>query len=1082
MNEIEQLEQAIASLEEKRSELGDSVVDSAVSSIKIRLVTLKSYQIPSEKQRKLVSILFMDIADSTKIGQHLDPEDVMEMMDTALQQLAAPVFNHNGRVTRYMGDGFMAVFGAPIAREDDTRNAVGAGLEILKEAEPISHEIQSTWGVADFRVRVGVNTGHVAVGGVSEGINMIMGRTVNLAARMESAAPTNSLLITHSAYRHVRGLFDVVKQPPLDIKGEDKPVVTYLVLGARPHATSIAARGIEGVTTPLVGRERELEALETCYEIARVENKTHVYTIHSGPGIGKTRLVQEFKRLLLYQEDDGQIFEGYGIQKQINNPYSLFQDLFARYLDIRESDDLDSVRGKIEQGIGDYFKEDGLQTSHYIGALLGFDFWQSPYLEAVKGDPEQLRLTGQYYLQQFIINLVGDTPTTIILDDLQWGDDSSLSFLDKFVHDFDALPLLVLNITRPELFDRRPEWGQAEVDADDRFRRKALSALSEDESCDLINQILEHAEQVPARLCQMILDNAGGNPYYIEEFLNVLIDDGVIQRGAPGKAWVIDLSRLEALRVPPTLTALLQARLDHLPVEEKQTLQQASVVGLNFWDEIISILQGIQSPPADILGRLSKRDLIQPVGDSTFEGTREYRFKHALMQEVSYESVIKKTRPEYHGKVAGWLESQTRSIGRQGEFSAVIAEHYQHAEEDDQASEWYLQAGDRAKSVAAPLEARKFYELASDLNPADNMERRWQILLGHVEVVGTLGDTEVRQMEGLALVEMARQFADDKRLATALIRKGHFEAVTGDFQNSINDLNKALACARKAGDLELRTVIHGLLVVSQTRSGNLADAFITAEKALELSRELKDDEIRARTLTNVAILYAAAGDIAGSARLLEEQVQINSRMGNKAGEAIGYGNLGYDYVQLGLFDQGREALERSIELAENIGMRLEISYQKLNLALANCWSGNSDQGRMILEAAIPDLKQIGDLFGTGAGFNYMGLCLESAGDIEGAIEVYLESYRLLNEIGASSYAVDPAAGLARCYQLLDRKEEASQYINRVWEYLGEHGGAGMEFPLWAYLTCAEFYDSINDLESASKAVHDGHRELMARAD
>jgi len=1084
MNEIEQLEQTIAALEERRSELGDIVVDSAVESIKVRLVTLKAYHVPSEKQRKLVSILFMDVADSSKIGRYLDPEDVMEMMDTTLQRLAAPVFKHGGRVTRYLGDGFMAVFGAPIAHEDDTRNAVRAGLAILKVAEQSSQMIKSTWGVTDFSVRVGVNTGLVAVGGLSEGIIMIMGRTVNLAARMETAAPPNSLLMTHNTYRHVRGLFDVVKQPPLEVKGEDQLMVTYLVLKAKPLATSMAARGIEGIATPLIGRHREIEELEDIYETARRDHKTSVYTIHGGPGIGKSRLVQEFKQLLLYQDDESQILEGYGIQGQMDNPYSLFRDLFIRRLEIRESDDLDSVRGKIERDIGDYLGEDGLRKSHYIGALLGFDFWNSPHLEAVKDDPEQLRSVGQYYLQQLILKLIGDRPTTIILDDLQWGDEASLNFIDHFVREFDSLPLLVLAATRPALFDRRPEWGQAQGEADNRFRLRVLPTLSEDESCDLVKGILVHADQVPLRLCNMISDNAGGNPFYIEEFINILIDDGVIRRGVDeGEgAWEVNISRLDTLRIPPTLTALLQARLDRLPIEEKEILQQAAVVGRYFWDESLNALDRSHSFPSDTLEKLVNRDLVQPVEITTFDGVREYRFKHALMQDVSYESVIKKKRPEYHAVVGDWLVDQTRKINRQGEFSGVIAEHYQHAQDNDRASEWYLIAADRAKSMAAPREARKFYELASDLNPMDNMERAWQILLGHVEVVGTLGDTQVRQMEGLALVQLAKQFDDDKRLALALIRKGHYEAVTGDFQSAINDLEEALACAHSAGDLKLETYVHGLLVVSQTRSGKLDEAFISAKKALELSLELKDDETRARTLTNVAILYTGSGDIAGSAQLLEEQVQINSRMGNKAGEAIGYGNLGYEYVQLGLFEQGRDALERSIELAENIGMHLESSYQKLNLALANCWLGNSDRARIILESTIPDLIQIGDLFGTGAGFNYLGLCLESTGDNDGAIEAYLESDRLFNEIGASSYAIDPAAGLARCYQMLDRKEEASQCINRIWGYLSEHGGLGMEFPLWAYLTCAEFFNSENDLESAGISVDAGYDELMAHAD
>ena len=1082
MNEIEQLEQTITSLEERRSELGDLVVDSAVESIKVRLVTLKSYQVPSEKQRKLVSILFMDVADSSDIGRHLDPEDFMEMMDTSLQRLAAPVFKHGGRVTRYLGDGFMAVFGAPIAREDDTRNAVRAGLEILRVAEQSSQQIKSTWGVADFSVRVGVNTGLVAVGGVSEGIIMIMGRAVNIARRMETAAPANSLLITHNTYRHIRGLFNVVKQPPLEVKGEDQPVVTYLVQRAKPLATSMAARGIEGVATPLIGRHRELEELVDIYETARRDHKTFVYTIHGGPGIGKSRLIQEFKQLLQFQDDDSQIFEGYGIQGQLDNPYSLFRDLFIRRLDIRESDDIKSVRGKIERGIGDYLGEDGLRISHYIGALLGFDFWHSPYLEAVKDDPEQLRSIGQYYLQQLILKLIGERPTTIILDDLQWGDEASLSFIEKLVREYDSLPLLLLTATRPALFDRRPDWGQAEAGADYRFRLRVLPPLSEDETCDLVNQILIHADQVPLRLCQMIIDNAGGNPFYIEEFINILIDDGVIRRGVGEEAWDVDLSRLESLRIPPTLTALLQARLDRLPMEEKEILQQAAIVGINFWDETLGVLVGAQSTPSGILEKLVDRDLIHPVEISTFDGVREYRFKHALMQDVSYESVIKKKRPAYHAAVGDWLVDQTRKINRQGEFSGVIAEHYQHAQDNDRASEWYLIAADRAKSMAAPREARKFYEFASDLNPMDNMERAWQILLGHVEVVGTLGDTQVRQMEGLALVDLAKQFDDDKRLALALIRKGHYEAVTGDFQSAIKDLNEALACAHAAGDIKLETFVHGLLVVSQTRSGKLEDAFNSAKKALELSRELEDDETRARTLTNVAILYTGSGDIAGSARLLEEQVQINRRMGNKAGEAIGYGNLGYDYVRLGLFDEGREALERSIELAENIGMHLEISYQKLNLALANCWSGSPERARLILESTIPDLQKIGDLFGTGAGFNYLGLCLESVGEIDGAADAYFESDRLLNEIGADSYAIDPAAGLARSYQMLNRKEEASQYINRIWGYLGDYGGVGMEFPLQAYLTCAEYFDSVSEFDSAREATHAGYEELMANAE
>jgi tetratricopeptide (TPR) repeat protein len=271
------------------------------------------------------------------------------------------------------------------------------------------------------------------------------------------------------------------------------------------------------------------------------------------------------------------------------------------------------------------------------------------------------------------------------------------------------------------------------------------------------------------------------------------------------------------------------------------------------------------------------------------------------------------------------------------------------------------------------------------------------------------------------------------------------------------------------------------LVVSQTRSGNLEDAFTSAKKALKFSHELNDDETRARVLTNVAILYTETGDIATAARLLEEQVQITRRIGNKAGEAIGLGNLGYDYVQLGLYDKGREALEHSIALAESIGLQLESAYQKLNLSLALLWSGAPDRCKSLLESTIPDLEEIGDLFGTGAGFNYLGLCLENSGDLEAAMEAYTESDRLFSEIGANSYALDPTGGLVRCLVNLNREEQARAIIDRIWLNIEGQHCAGMEFPMLAYLTCAEYYLSLNDLDSAARVLRSGYKELIKRA-
>jgi class 3 adenylate cyclase len=290
MNDRQQLEKAIEVQESLRGTVDDAIIDATIATLHEKLADLEA----PKQQRKLVTILFADIVGSTRIIRDLDPEENLEIMDGTLKRLAVSVEEHGGHVTRFMGDGFKAVFGAPVARENDPEMAIRAGLRILESAQKLAGEMEAQWGIRDFQIRLGITTGLVALGGMTEAEDTMMGKPVNLGARLESAAPPGGLLISHDTYRHVRGIFEVEPQEPIEAKGFDEPVPVYLVRQARPQALRARARGVEGVETRMVGREVELLALQNAYRNAVEGSQTSVVTVAGEAGVGKSRLLYEF--------------------------------------------------------------------------------------------------------------------------------------------------------------------------------------------------------------------------------------------------------------------------------------------------------------------------------------------------------------------------------------------------------------------------------------------------------------------------------------------------------------------------------------------------------------------------------------------------------------------------------------------------------------------------------------------------------------------------------------------------------------------------------------------------------------------
>jgi class 3 adenylate cyclase/tetratricopeptide (TPR) repeat protein len=724
--QIAHIKHTISTLEARRSELGDALVDTSLQSLQKQLVVLESQPVSTAQQRKLATILYADVVGSTNLSQHLEPDEVLEIMDRALTDLAEPVEAHGGHVTRFQGDGFKAVFGLPVAHENDPEQAVRAGLQILEVAQEVAQDWQEQLGIPNFQVRVGINTGMVAAGGETEAEDTVMGRAVNLAARLESAAPPGGLLISHHTYRHVRGIFNAEAHEPLQAKGFEEPVAVYLVRSAKPRALHVLTRGVEGVETRMVGRETELKYLQDALLTAIEESEGQLVTVVGEAGVGKSRLIYEFQNWCELLPQAIRLYQGQAKLETQHIPYSLLRDLFAYRFQIQDSDPLEALRRKFEQGIMPAFESHPIPLDqdefpdqaqvHLLGQLLGFDFSHSPHLKGFLQDSQALHNRGLIALETYFKALCRQGVVVILLEDIHWTDESSLDAIRRLARLTPDLPLLIVCLAREQLFEQRPYWGEGEP-----YHRKiSLEPLSKRESRKLVSEILQFVDQVPLELRELLVSGAEGNPFYLEELVKMLIEQGVILTGEFDslgiERWHVATDKLAQVELPTTLAGVLQARLDSLAVAEKRILQQAAVVGRTFWDQLLAHLyshdNGIQDGRelADVFQVLRGKELIFRHEESAISGAVEYTFKHDLLREVVYETVLVKERKRYHGLVADWL--QENSGERLGENYGLIGEHLERAGRVKRAIQSYKQAGEHALNTYANQEAESYYRRA----------------------------------------------------------------------------------------------------------------------------------------------------------------------------------------------------------------------------------------------------------------------------------------------------------------------------------------------------------------------------------
>ena len=645
------------------------------------------------EERKVVTVLFADLVGFTSRAEQMDPEDVRAVLEPYHARLRTELERRGGTVEKFIGDAVMALFGAPTAHEDDPERAVRAALAIR---DSIREE-------GDLEVRIAVTTGEALVAldaRPAEGEGMASGDVVNTAARLQSAAPVNGILVDETTYRATSQKIDYREAEPVSAKGKQEPVPSWEVVEAR---SSFGVDLAQDQRAPLIGRERELDVLVNALGRVRAERSPQLVTLVGVPGIGKSRLVYELSQVIENEAELTSWRQGRSLPYGEGVSFWALGEMVKAQAGMLETDSTEEAAGKLARSVRELVDESEADwVERHLGALVGLESEQE-----LKGDH---RAEAFAAWRRFFEALAEERPLVLVFEDLHWADEGLLDFVDHLVDWAGGVPILVVGTARPELLSRRAGWGGGKPNA----LTLSLSPLDDDETARLLAALLERSV-LPAETQTALLQRAGGNPLYAEEFVRMVTDREL-------------LTGEGELPLPESVQGIVAARLDALPDEEKTLLQDAAVLGKVFWLGAAAEIAAVDRPAAEeALHRLERKEFVRRERRPSVAGESEYAFRHLLVRDVAYSQIPRARRAEKHRLAGEWIER----LGRPEDHAEMLAHHYSSALElaraagadtsalEEPARLALREAGDRAYALGAYQTARKFYAATVEAWPED---------------------------------------------------------------------------------------------------------------------------------------------------------------------------------------------------------------------------------------------------------------------------------------------------------------------------------------------------------------------------
>jgi len=946
-------------------------------------------------------VLFADISGYTAMAERMDAELVKALVDRCLRRLGEEVERFGGTVDKYIGDNVMATFGAPVAHEDDAERAVRAALAMQKAIVEIDPELQ---------LRVGVNTGDVLAGSVAESGYTVIGDTVNVAARLQAAAEVGSVTVGQRTMRATRDAIEYRALEPLALKGKAEPVPAWEALG--PVTATPRRLTREHAVAPFVGRTHELELLDSLYGRVVREGRAHLITVIGQAGVGKSRLLREIDSQLAAKEPAPAVRVGHCLPYGSGVVYWALGEIVRSEASIVDTDSADAAWRKLCRYVEDLrdapADEPGIQSQRMaalIGRLVGID---SPpeATQAEAQDPERLRESFFSAVRFGIEARARKHATVLVFEDIHWADHGMLDLIEHLARWVRA-PLLILCLARDELLERRPDWGGGRRAATSIF----LDPLSGDESRELVSALMPERDDV-APVIQFVAERAGGNPFFAEEMVRRLHEEGTDTADA----------------LPDTVHALLAARLDSLDPIERQVVQQAAVVGQTFWEGTLTpVAEEAGADLPEVLASLHEKDILMPLpsSDGGLDEEREMAFKHVLIRDVAYGMLPKAVRCRKHFQVGNYLEE--RAGDRADEMANLLAEHYWRAallgdeaglSNDDlapvhrKALHFLEVAGDTATSLFSNAEAVDRYAAARGIRcPHDPAavarigEKQGDVALrmGHVDEAIEVW-TECLEYQR-AQEELERVGDLHRKIGAALWHKGETRQAIEHYQKGINLLKDGPPC------LELVRLYEEAASLYMHTGDNML-AIYAAEKALRLAERLGETRAASRAHGIFGRVFGRIGDTGKARENLEKSVDL-ARGSDHAETIRALLTLGY-HLEVSEADYGaaEKAYSEALNLAERTGDLPSLVELHSALALIAAYRADWAAAARSTEASVEVAEREGLVGKLSFPYGLRGLLRWRDGALEDAERAYRRAQELAEQVGWSEIQFSALFGLA----------------------------------------------------------------------
>jgi class 3 adenylate cyclase/tetratricopeptide (TPR) repeat protein len=933
-----------------------------------------------EGERKQVTVLFCDIADSSRLAEQLDPEAMHEVMDRALRLMAEAVHRYEGTVNQFLGDGLMALFGAPVALEDHALRAVQAALTIRETLSGYSEQLKRERGV-EIRLRLGLNTGLVVVGRIGDDLRMdytAVGDTTHLAARMQALAEPGTILITEATHRVVEGYVRSEALGPVQVKGRSEPVSVFKVTGRRRGRTRLEVSAERGLT-PLIGRERELGLLRDCLERVKA-GRGQVVGIVGEAGVGKSRLLYEFRKSL-----EGELvtwLEGDCVSYGQATPYLPVLEILRANFQIEEGDNPLQIQEKLRQGVRQL--DSSLEAIlPFLGELLGLPLGDErlKYL-----DPKDKRQKTFEAIRALTVAGSQRRPIVVIVEDLHWIDKTSEDYFAFLIESLPAMRTLLLTAHRPGYTVR---WADKTF-----YTQLALDLLTERETETMV-AMLFGSPDLPPDLIRLVEAKAEGNPLFVEEVTSALIERGALVRDNGRLRWV----QAAVVDVPATIQDIIRARIDRLEEPVKRTVQTAAVIGREFGLRLLTRISEMAEEVPRYLETLKHLELIH---EKRFFPELEYMFKHAVTQDVAYLSLLAQRRKELHGIIGQAIEDlYAEQLEEQAD---ILAYHYARSEHQDKAVEYLLLAGDRAARLYANAEATTYYEqaltLARTLPDAPDI-RRWQIdgtiKLAAVGITRQDVERDRKNLEAARI--LAEGLGDDARLARVLYWQGRIHYVLYDLSRARELAEQSLALADRLGDDALAAPPMNLIgrVASQMSDWRTAAEMLA--RSAEQMRKIGNRSEEATAAGFAAFSFAILGEFERTVCLADESVRLADALHHPFAEAQVYLFRGCGRDQRGEWAHAIEDYRHARRLAEGVGDLFRVYIVTFWEGRAVAFAGDARAGRLLLEESIALSERIGTKFGRNAQEIYLAQCLLLLGEVGDVPRLCRSAIGLCEELG-----------------------------------------------------------------------------------